>query len=141
MHRAVPAAAASAALIVPVGNAIAATRAVPKVVVTTKTVTGPEESVDRWGNLKVTLIVKKTTTTIGTRKTVKRKITKVTVPESPNHTSRSVYINDQALPLLVQETLQLQFNMSKFQLVSGATDSSYAFANSLQSALLTAKKA
>jgi uncharacterized protein with FMN-binding domain len=145
MHRAAPAAAAaSAALIVPLGNAVAATgatRTVPKVVVVTKTVAGPEESVDRWGNLKVTLIVKKTTTTIGTKKTVKRKITKVTVPESPNHTDRSVYINQQALPLLVQETLQLQFNMSRFQLVSGATDSSYAFAHSLQSALLSAKKA
>jgi uncharacterized protein with FMN-binding domain len=127
-------------LIIPVGNAVAATKAVPKVVVTTKTVNGPEESVDRWGNLKITLVVKKTTTTIGTKKTVKRKITKVTVPESPNHTSRSVYINDQALPLLVQETLQLQFNLSRFQLVSGATDSSYAFGHSLQAALLAAKK-
>jgi uncharacterized protein with FMN-binding domain len=143
MHKAAPAAAASAALIVPLGNVMAATAAaktIPKVVVVTKTVAGPEETADRWGNLKVTLIVKKTTTTVGTKTTVKRKITKVNVPESPNHTDRSVYINQQALPLLVQETLQLQFNISKFQLVSGATDSSYAFANSLQSALLRAKK-
>jgi uncharacterized protein with FMN-binding domain len=143
MHKAAPAVAASAALIVPLGNAVAAsgaTKTIPKVVVVTKTVAGPEETADRWGNLKVTLIVKKTTTTVGTKTTVKRKITKVNVPESPNHTDRSVYINQQALPLLVQETLQLQFNISKFQLVSGATDSSYAFANSLQSALLRAKK-
>jgi uncharacterized protein with FMN-binding domain len=64
----------------------------------------------------------------------------VRVPVFPNHTDRSVYINQQAMPLLEQETLQLQFQMSKFQLVSGATDSSYAFADSLQSALLRAKK-
>lgn len=143
MHKAAPAAVASAALIMPIGNAVATTGAVeaaPKVVVTTKTVKGPEGSAGRWGNVIVTLVVKKTTTTLGTKKTVKRNITKVNVPEYPNHTDRSVYINHQALPLLVQETLQLQFNMSKFQLVSGATDSSYAFANSLQSALLAAKK-
>jgi uncharacterized protein with FMN-binding domain len=145
MHRAAPAAAASAALIVPIGSAVAATRAtaaVPKkkVVVVSKTVNGPEGSAGRWGNVMVTLVVRKTTTTIGTKKTVKRKITSVKVPEYPNHTDRSVYINQQALPLLVQETLQIQFDMSKFQLVSGATDSSYAFANSLQAALLSAKK-
>ncbi len=146
MHSAAPAAAATAALIVPVGNAVAATRAtaaVPKkkVVVVTKTITGPEGSADRWGNIRVTLVVKKTTTTLGSKKTVKRRITNVRVPEYPNHTDRSVYINQQALPLLVEETLQLQFDMSKFQLVSGATDSSNAFASSLQSALLSAKKA
>jgi len=88
----------------------------------------------------VTIVVKKTTTTVGLRKTVARKITKVTVPVYPNHTDRSVYINQQALPLLIQETLQLQFQMSRFQLVSGATDSSYGFAYSLQSALLAAQK-
>ena len=145
MHKAAPAAAASAALIVPIGNAVAATRAATalpkqKIVVVTKTVTGPEGSAGRWGNVIVTLIVKKTTTTVGMKKTVKRKITSVKVPEYPNHTNRSVYINQQALPLLVQETLQLQFDMSKFELVSGATDSSYAFANSLQAALVSAKK-
>jgi uncharacterized protein with FMN-binding domain len=145
VHKAAPAAAASAALIVPIGNAVAATRAatvVPKkkIVVVTKTVTGPEGSAGRWGNVIVTLIVKRTTTIVGTKKTVKRKITSVKVPEYPNHTDRSVYINSQALPLLVQETLKLQFDMSKFELVSGATDSSDAFANSLQAALVSAKK-
>jgi uncharacterized protein with FMN-binding domain len=149
MHRAAPVAAASAALIVPLGNAVAAARAattaVPtplkkKVVVITRTVSGSEGSAGRWGNVRVTIIVRKTTTTVGLKKTVARRITKVTVPESPNHTDRSVYINQQALPLLVQETLQLQFQLSKYQLVSGATDSSYAFADSLQSALLLAKK-
>jgi hypothetical protein len=148
MHRAAPVAAASAALIVPLANTVAAARAattaaptaLKKVVVITKTVSGSEGSAGRWGNLRVTLVVRKTTTTIGLKKTVARKIVKANVPEYPNHTDRSVYINQQALPLLVQETLQLQFQISKFQLVSGATDSSYAFANSLQAALLAAKR-
>ena len=150
MHRAAPVAAASAALIVPLGNAVAvaraATTATPttaakkKVVVFTKTVSGVAGDAGRWGSVQVTLVVKKTTTTVGTKKTVARRITKVNVPVFPNHTDRSIFINQQALPLLVQETLQLQFQISKFQLVSGATDSSYAFADSLQSALLTAKK-
>jgi uncharacterized protein with FMN-binding domain len=145
MNKTAPAAAATAALIVPIGNAVAATRATAatpkkKVVVVTKTVSGSEGSADRWGNVRVTLVVKKTTTTVGTKKTVKRRITSVNVPEYPNHTDRSIYINQQALPLLVQETLRLQFDMSKFQLVSGATDSSYGFANSLQAALVNAKK-
>jgi uncharacterized protein with FMN-binding domain len=148
MHKAAPVAAASAALIVPLGNAVAAARAattaVPtvkkKVIVVTRTISGSEGSAGRWGNVQVTIVVKKTTTTIGKRKTIARRITKVAVPVYPNHTDRSIYINQQALPLLIQETMQLQFNLKSFQLVSGATDSSYGFANSLQSALLSAKQ-
>lgn len=148
MHRAAPVAAASAALIVPLGNAVvtarAATTAAPsvkkKIVVITKTLSGVQGDAGRWGSVQVTIVVKKTTTTVGKKKTIARRITKVTVPVSPNHTDRSVYINQQALPLLIQETLQLQFNIQSFQLVSGATDSSYGFANSLQSALIAAKK-
>jgi uncharacterized protein with FMN-binding domain len=144
MHKAAPVAAASAALIVPLGNAVAAARAATtvkkKVVVVTRTIPGNEGSAGRWGNVQVTIVVKKTTTTIGKRKTVTRRITKVDVPVYPDHTSRSVYINQQALPLLIQETMQLQFDIKRFQLVSGATDSSYGFGNSLQSALLAAKQ-
>ena len=134
-------------MIVPLGNAVAAARAATaapavkkKVVVVTRTISGSEGSAGRWGNVQVTIIVKKTTTTIGKRKTVARRITKVEVPVYPDHTSRSIYINQQALPLLIQETMQLQFNIKSFQLVSGATDSSYGFADSLQSALLSAKQ-
>jgi uncharacterized protein with FMN-binding domain len=148
MHKAAPVAAASAALIVPLGNAVTVARAAvtaaptakKKVVVITKTLTGIPGSADRWGNVQVTIVVKKTTTTIGKKKTVARRITNVTVPVSPDHTDRSIFINRQALPLLIQETMQLQFNIKGFQLVSGATDSSYGFADSLQSALIAAKK-
>ena len=64
----------------------------------------------------------------------------VTVPEYPNHTDRSVFINQQALPLLVHEVLQAQLTPN-IQLVSGATDTSYAFVQSLQAAIVAAKKA
>jgi uncharacterized protein with FMN-binding domain len=114
----------------------------PKKVVTTvtKTVQGSTVETDRWGPLQVTLTVKKTTTTVGKKKTVARKITKVAVPVYPNHTDRSIFINQNALPLLVQETLQAQFDISKVQVISRATDTSFAFGQSLQAALLAAKK-
>jgi uncharacterized protein with FMN-binding domain len=62
----------------------------------------------------------------------------VRVPVYPNHTDRSIYINQQALPYLIQETLQAQ--SANIQLVGGATDTSYGFASSLQAALLAARK-
>src|SRR5436305_9415011 len=108
-----------------------------KVVTATRSFTGSAAQADRWGDVQVTIVVKKTTTTVGTKKTVKRKITAVTVPVYPNHTDRSVFINQQALPYLVQETLQAQ--SSAINMVGGATDTSDAFAQSLQSAILTAK--
>jgi uncharacterized protein with FMN-binding domain len=135
MRRQLGAVLATAAIAAPT----AAAAAKPKVVTTTKAVTGPTEQVDRWGNLQLTLTIKKTTTTVGSKKTVKRKITAVKVPTYPNHTDRSVFINSQALPMLVQEALTAQFK-GNIDLISGATDTSSAFAQSLQAALLAAKK-
>ena len=123
-------------------SAPAAIVATPKKKVTTKTVTvsGAAGSAGRWGEVQVTLIVKKTTTTVGKKSTVTRKITDVKVPVYPNHTDRSVYISENALPMLIQEELTAQFNVNSMQLISRATDTSYAFMDSLQSALLQAKK-
>jgi uncharacterized protein with FMN-binding domain len=129
----------AAALASPVGAAAAATKLKKKVVTTTKTVAGTQVQTDRWGLTQVTLVVKKTTTTIGTKKTVTRKIAAVHVPVYPNHTDRSVFINEQAIPILVQETLTAQL-AGNIQMVSGATDTSYAFSQSLQAALALAKK-
>jgi uncharacterized protein with FMN-binding domain len=108
-----------------------------KVSVATKSFKGSAAQVDRWGELQVTIVVKKTTTTVGKKKTVVRKMTAVNVPVYPNHTDRSVFINQQALPMLVQEALQAQ--STRINLVSGATDTSYGFAQSLQAAILLAK--
>jgi uncharacterized protein with FMN-binding domain len=143
MHR-TPAAiiGATMALALPSANALAAmdknVAVKPKVVVTTRSFTGATAQVDRWGEMQVVITVRKTTTTNPTthKKTVKRRMTAVKVPVSPNHTDRSVFINQQALPLLIQEATTAQ--SAHINIVSGASDSSNGFAQSLQSALLKA---
>jgi uncharacterized protein with FMN-binding domain len=114
----------------------AAVKATEKVV--TKKFTGAAYQADRWGPLQVVITVRKTTTVRAGKKHVTRKITAVSVPTYPNHTDRSVFINSQALPILKSEALQAQ--SANINLVSGASDSSQAFAESLQSAILKAKK-
>jgi uncharacterized protein with FMN-binding domain len=144
MRRALAAGLGAAALILPNANAWGAataqkTTAKVKVVTATKNFTGTPGVAGRWGDLEVTIVVRKTTTTNLTtkKKTVRRRITAVKVPVYPDHTDRSVFINQQALPILIQETMQSQ--SSGVDLVSGATDSSDAFAQSLQSAILRAR--
>lgn len=128
-----------AALALPIADATAATRATAKKIVVSKRFTGSVASVDRWGSLQVMIVVRKTTTITGTKKKVTRKITAVSVPTYPNHTDRSIYINQTAIPILKAEALRAQ--SASINMVSGATDSSDAFAQSLQSAILKAKKA
>jgi uncharacterized protein with FMN-binding domain len=125
----------AAVVAVPTGSALAAAQ---KKVVITRKVTGLSASAGRWGYVQVTLTVRKTTTTVGTKKKITRKIIKVGVPVYPNHTDRSVYINQTALPYLIQETLTAQ--NAKIQMISGASDSSDAFIQSLQAALVLEKK-
>jgi uncharacterized protein with FMN-binding domain len=144
MRRTTAAVFGAAALALPNVNAWAAATAQTataktKVVTATKSFTGTAGTADRWGNVVVTIVVKKTTTTNLTtkKKTVKRKITAVKVPVYPNHTDRSIFINQQALPLLIQETTKAQ--STAIDLVSGATDTSQAFEQSLQSAILKAR--
>ena len=126
-------------LALPVADAVAAVTAKPKVVVTTRRFVGTAAEAGRWGPLQVSITVRKTKTTVGRKVTVRRRIVAVSVPLSPNHTDRSIFINEQALPYLKQEALTAQ--STNIQLVSGATDSSYAFQQSLQAAILAAKKA
>jgi uncharacterized protein with FMN-binding domain len=128
-----------AALALPIVDATAATRATTKKIVVSKRFTGSVVSVDRWGELQVTVVVRKTTTITGTKKKVTRRLTAVSVPTYPNHTDRSVYINQNALPTLRAEALRAQ--SARIDLVSGATDTSDAFAQSLQAAILKAKRA
>ena len=128
-----------AALALPIVDATAATRAATKKIVVSKRFTGSLASVQQWGSLQVTIVVRKTTTITGTKKKVTRRLTAVSVPNYPNHTNRSVYINRTALPILKAEALRAQ--SANVNMVSGATDSSDAFAQSLQSAILKAKQA
>jgi uncharacterized protein with FMN-binding domain len=143
MRKALAAVLGASALALPNVNAVAAAttqNAVKtKVVTATRSFTGTTATAERWGDLQVTIVVKKTTTTNLTtkKKTVKRRIVAVKVPVYPNHTDRSVFINERALPTLIQETIAAQ--STGIDLVSGATDTSYAFQQSLQSAILEAK--
>jgi len=147
MRKNITAAVSAVAIALPVGNAVAAatrstaTNVKPKkkVVTLMKTVSGSQAQADRWGYVQVTLVVKKTTTIVGKKKTVVRKITSVTVPVYPDHTDRSVFINQQAIPMLEQEALAAQFT-GGINMISGASNSSYAFVQSLQAALLGAQK-
>jgi uncharacterized protein with FMN-binding domain len=127
-------------LALPVAEAAAAVKTTrKKVIVVTKKFTGYAIEAGRWGPLRVTITVRKTTTITGTKRKVTRKLTALGVPTYPNHTDRSVYINTQALPILKTEALRAQ--SANIDMVSGATDSSEAFAESLQSAILKARKA
>jgi uncharacterized protein with FMN-binding domain len=127
-----------AALALPIvdATATAATKAKAKKIVVTKRFAGSVASVDRWGSLQVTIVVRKTTTITGTKKKVTRRMTAVTVPVYPNHTDRSVFINQNALPILKAEALKAQ--SANINMVSGATDTSNGFEESLQSAIVKA---
>ena len=137
MRKATAAVLSTFAFAVPAANAAALVKTTPKkrVVVKTKAVTGPAVQADRWGVVQVKITVRTTTTTDGTTKTVRRKIVGLSATY-PDHTDRSVFINQQAGPYLKQEALQAQ--SANVQLISGATDSSSAFVQSLRAAILQA---
>jgi uncharacterized protein with FMN-binding domain len=65
------------------------------------------------------------------------KIADVQFLQYPNTHSTSVYINSQAMPYLRQEAIQAQ--SANVDIVSGATDTSMAFQQSLAAALAQAK--
>jgi uncharacterized protein with FMN-binding domain len=145
MRRAVTVAVAAAAVASPIANAASiakkrpVTRAKKRVITVKKRVAGTQGLAGRWGYVQVTLLVKKTTTIVGKHKTIKRQVLSLAVPIYPNHTDRSVFINEQALPLLEQEALNAHYT-ANIDMISGATDTSGGFIQSLQSALVKAKK-
>jgi len=117
--------------------AATAPKALKKIIVAKKTFTGSVGQADRWGNVQITMVVKKTTTITGGKKTVKRHIESIKVPVFPDHTGRSQFISQNALPLLIQETLKAQ--SAHIYIISGATYTSDAFGFSLQSAITKEK--
>ena len=136
----------SAVLFVWTGDAFALVRTA-KVPTTTKkkvvsniTVTGPSVKCHQWGFMQLQLKVQKTEVTSGSGKPqVSIKITSVSWPIYPDHTPKSKYINAQALPLLQQETMQLQAAAgSKLVNISGATHTTVSWRASLQAALAKA---
>jgi uncharacterized protein with FMN-binding domain len=65
------------------------------------------------------------------------KLTDVQFIQYPNDRQESIEINSRSMPLLMQEAISVQ--SSSVDVVSGATDSSDAFIQSLSSALSQAK--
>jgi uncharacterized protein with FMN-binding domain len=118
---------------VPVAQATAASRTATKAKTVTRKATGLEAEASRWGTVKVIVTAKVTTS--GGKKTVR--FTDLGGSYT-YHTDRSQYIMSQSLPYLRQEFLKAQ--SANVQLVSGATDTSQAFEQSLQSALLRLSK-
>jgi hypothetical protein len=137
----------SAVLFALAGEALAVARSAKegtteaKKVVTNVTVTGPSVKAHQWGFMEVQLQVTKTETTAANGKPVVTiHINKVSWPIFPNHTTRSIYINQQALPLLQGETLQLQASSgTKLINIAGATHTTVAWRTSLQAALAKAE--
>ena len=121
-------------LALPCVNALAAVRARTAKTVT-KLVVGTTVQCHKWGPIQVQLKIAQTH--VGTK--VKFRILAVTEPIWPQHTVKSVFINQRALPLLEQEVLQLQ--SANLETISGATDVSTSFKLSLQAALIAAAKA
>lgn len=145
MRRTACVAASLATLAVPTADAVAAihttavAKATPKKIVATKKFTGDAGYADRWGTVTVTITVKKTTTVKANgKKQVTRKLTALDSTYQV-HTGRSEFIMSQALPMLRQEALAAQ--SANVQYISGATDTSTAFQQSLQAAILKALKA
>ena len=118
----------------PCVNALAAVRAKAAKTVT-KTVLGTTVICKKWGQIQVELKIAQTH--VGTK--VKFRILAVSEPIWPQHTVKSVFINQKALPLLEQEVVQLQ--SANLVTISGATDVSTSFKQSLQAALIAAAKA
>jgi hypothetical protein len=117
----------AAALGIPAANAVAAAKAtnataatqVTKKTVVTKKVSGSPVQADRWGDVTVTVTVRKTTTTTNGVKKVMRKVVDIGGTFT-YHTDRSLYIMQQALPTLRQQALQ-SLDASQVSIVSGAT--------------------
>ena len=122
-------------LAVPPLNAWAAVRAKAAKTVT-KTVIGTTVKCHKWGNIQVQL---KIAQSVVNGKVSKFKILQITEPIWPQHTVKSVFINKKALPLLEQQVLQLQ--SGNIETISGATDVTVSFKQSLAAALLAAKRA
>jgi uncharacterized protein with FMN-binding domain len=138
LRKAVTSLLAASVIALPVANATAAVKAAKKTIVRTKKFAGATVDTGRYGLLKVTIFVRKTTTIQGTKKTVKRRITSISVPTYPNDTDRSAFISQNAIPMLVEEALREQ--SARIDVVSGATYTSDAFAQSLQAAIVAEKK-
>lgn len=137
MHRALTLLFGSAALALPAVEVAgaAASHSSNRQGATTKTTkfAGAPANASQWGSVKINVTLK---TTVSGKKVTRKFID--LGGSYTYHTSRSQYIMSQALPMLRQEFLSAQ--SGNVQNISGATYTSQAFNQSLQSALLKAHR-
>jgi uncharacterized protein with FMN-binding domain len=119
IHKSIPALMLAGAAAIPAGNALAASHGAS----TSHTYKGLTEQM-RWGPVQVSIVVKN------------KKIIDVKASVSAD-TARSQVILQQALPSLRQEVLTAQ--SANINEVSGATDISSAYIQSLQAAIKSAR--
>jgi uncharacterized protein with FMN-binding domain len=129
-----------AAVVFPSADAWAAARrsAKPKVTVQHASFLGTEVHVGPFGDVLVRINVTKTTIANGKHVTVRRRISSIRVPVWTNHTARSVFLTQGALPKLIPEAIDAQ--SAKIQYVAGATLTSNGFMESLQAAILKSQR-
>jgi uncharacterized protein with FMN-binding domain len=133
MHRSIPALLGATAIVVPNAEALAATAQTAKTTVVTHKYTGPSVQM-RHSDVQVTISVRITTKTVGSKKKVTRKMYNLSTSYTGD--GRSQIINEQAIPYLKSEALKAQ--SARIHSISGATETSDAFIQSLQSALHSA---
>src|ERR1700730_11049479 len=130
------------AFLVPVADGMAAGRSAIRATsgskhgtkTVTRTFVGQTAQAGQWGGVQIS-VTRQTRTTSGKKATSRY----IDLGGQYNyHTDRSQFIMAQALPLLRQEFLSTQ--SANVQMISGATLTSQAFEQSLQSALLKAHK-
>jgi uncharacterized protein with FMN-binding domain len=93
---------------------------------------------NKWGDLQIKIKVQRTVTTVGGKQKVKIKVLQVQYPKISHHTFKTKYINEQALPILTEELLDVQ--SENVESISGATDTWVSWKNTLKPALVRAMK-
>jgi uncharacterized protein with FMN-binding domain len=126
MYRSVPAVVMTAAAVLQVAGSLPSAHAASPAAGTSQTFKGPTEDT-RHGPVQVSIVVKS------------KKIVNIKATIAPNEDGRSPFLQTRAMPVLKQEVLTAQ--SAKIDEVSGATETSDAYIQSLQSAIKKARKA
>jgi uncharacterized protein with FMN-binding domain len=126
IYRSIPAVAMTAAAALQAGGGLGTAHASPLGSSKSKAFKGPTEDT-RHGPVQVSIVVKS------------KKIVSVKAVISPLDDGRSPFLQGRAIPILKQETLTAQ--SANIDAVSGATETSEAYIQSLQVAIKKAQKA
>ena len=126
LYRSVPIAVMTATTVLGASSSLQSAHASQLNAATAQTFKGPTEDT-RHGPVQVSIVVKS------------KKIVNVKATIAPNEDGRSPFLQSHAVPVLKQEVLTSQ--NAKIDTVSGATETSDAYIQSLQSAIKKARKA